>query len=359
MRIRKLHWSHKVLGLSLALLLMLQGATGAAVAFREPLLTALNRQLLTAPGRVLAPPVDRVLAEAERHYGARIERVVFPRGIRTAVMIYLTGAQGSQRVIAADPASGSITGEITGAGLLPFILFRVHDELLLGRAGHAIGVLEAAGLLYLCVSGLVLGRAWQPSAWRVRWRAGRLARRYDLHRVTGSAFAMLLVFSAVTGLILQAEALVASGAASDGARARPDWSYLMPQVTDLLRTYGPETIEDIRISPELKQAAIAFYAHDTTRPLALDRITLDLTSGQVAGRQRARDESNTTGFLAWMYVLHSGKAFGPAGVAVSVAGVGLVALPLLGFLLWLARAPTRRPARRQSACRSSTSVRAD
>ena len=57
-----------------------------------------------------------------------------------------------------------------------------------------------------------------------------------------------------------------------------------------------------------------------------------------------------TNFLAWIYPLHSGKAFGRAGTILCVFGVGLFGLPLLGILLWLTRSPKRSvrvPVRRE------------
>ena len=145
------------------------------------------------------PAVGRI-EQVDATFGTPVvDRVVFPRGgTRTAAMVYLATDQGlMERVIASDPVSGRVLGEITGSRLLPFLLFRLHDEFMLATAGHVIGLIEAFGVVFLSISGLVLARPQKAIAWRVRWHAPNSLRYFDLHRVTGLVFAPLLVLWAL------------------------------------------------------------------------------------------------------------------------------------------------------------------
>lgn len=336
-----LHWSHKALGLTLAIGLMLQAVSGAALVFREDLLIALNQRILTSPPPVTLPAVDRVLQAIDDRFGRPVvERVVFPRGERTAAMVYLpAGGFAGRRVIASDPATGVVLGELAGAGLLPFVLFRLHDELLIGTAGHVFLLLEGVALLYLVAVGVMLARPRMRGALRVRWRGSRLQRSFDLHRAAGLSFATFVAFSALTGVILQADFLAASAPApAHTRRGGTNWSVLMPQLDRLSRDYPRQAIEDIRISSDARTATILVYASGVARPLALDRVNVDLRTGEAEPLQRAADEALARGLLGWMYPLHTGKALGGAGLIFAlVSALGLLCMPVLGFLLWRAK----------------------
>src|SRR5579872_2017190 len=325
---------------------MLQGATGTVLVFREQLLVALNRQLLASPAPVRVPALDRILEAVDRDFDSpAVERVVFPRGRRTAAMVYLRSGDGLERILASDPRTGQILGEISGIGLLPFVLFRLHDELLMGNIGHAIGLVEGLGLAFFCVSGFVLARVRQRNAWRIRWRSPPLQRRFDLHRVAGLWLAFFLAMMAATGVILQADVLLSRPDVPGSTRpAQRNWSHLTTQVRQVLQAHPVGAIEDIRMSPDQGQATILAYAQDVSRPLALDRITINLVTGQLVHVQRASQETRGTQLLAWIYPLHSGKAFGRANAVLVIIGVGLFTLPLFGILLWFART-AKRPVR--------------
>lgn len=352
-----LHWSHKTLGLGLGLVMMLQAATGAALVFREDLLIAFNRQILAAPRPTGLPAVDLMLQAIDaRTDDPVVERVVFPRGQRSAAMVYLDGGGlAGRRVVASDPETGAILGEVAGAGLLPFVLFRFHDELFLGTLGHAFLLFESAVLLYLIAAGVLLARPRRQGALRVRWHGTKLQRRFDLHRTVGLSLALFIAFSAITGAIMQADFLAAAGSpAVHAQRIYPDWSVLMPHLRKLSQDYSAAAIEDIRFSPDSRTAKILMYASDVVRPLALDRVEVDLLTGRAAQMQRAAEEAPGRDFLGWMYPLHTGKALGAAGAAIAiVSALGLLCMPLLGFLLWRAK-PRKNPLRApQSIARSS------
>ncbi len=337
-------WSHRALGLALGSLLMLQAGSGAVLVFREGMLLALNRPLLAAPAPEGPTAADRVLAEVDRRFDRpAIERLVFPRGKRTAAMVYLhdDGLAG-RRVIASDPVSGAVIGEISGVGLTPFVLFRLHDELLLGNAGHLLLLIEGVGLLYLVVAGCLLGRPRIHGRLRLRWHGSRLTRRLDLHRTLGLSFAVLLAFSATTGAIMQADFLAAETPRPLVNRAAANWAFLMPHLARIVRDYPGQAIEDIRIPEDRRTATIVVYARDNVRPLALDRIQVDLVTGAVLPVQTAAGASTRRRLLAWMYPLHTGKALGTPGAVIALAtAFALLCMPVLGFLLWRAK-PTRK-----------------
>lgn len=333
--------------------LMLQGATGAALVFQDRMLMALNQELLVraVPATAAPPRVDRILTAVDRELNTPgLDRVVFPQGRRTAAMVYLPTGQGSrERVLVSDPRTGRVLGEIKGIGMLPFLLFRVHDELTMGDLGHALLIVEGLGLLFLGISGLMLAGPSRRAAWRVRWRGGRLQRSFDLHRVAGLTLAGFLAIMAPSGVMLEADFLFTGDAPAPASRASPvDWSHLMTRVWDVSREYPGQAVEDVRFSSDQSTATIGVDASDVSRPQALDRIDVALASGQVVAVRRAADESWVRCSLDWIYLIHSGTVWGPAGGAWALVGVGLFTVPLLGALLWLRRrsaVPARARAR--------------
>jgi uncharacterized iron-regulated membrane protein len=241
-----------------------------------------------------------------------------------------------------DPQTGRIMGEITGIGLLPLLLFRVHDELTLGIAGHTIVLLEGLGLLFLSLSGLNLARPSRLAAWRVRWRSTGPQRRFDLHRVMGMVLAIFLAAMGASGAMLEADFMLTDTPFAATRGAHWDGAALMARVREVSRGYPGKGIEDIRFSPDQALATIAVAANDVRRPAAVDRLTVDLTSGRIVAVSPAAKESWVRSSLNWMYLLHSGTAYGVAGSAQAILGLGLFTLPALGVLLWATRRAARR-----------------
>ena len=89
-------------------------------------------------------------------------------------------------------------------------------------------------------------------------------------------------------------------------------------------------------------ATIAVAASDVRRPAAVDRLTVDLTSGRIVAVSPAAKESGVRSALDWLYLLHSGTAFGVAGYTQAILGLGLLTMPVLGILLWATRRAMRR-----------------
>ena len=68
---------------------------------------------------------------------------------------------------------------------------------------------------------------------------------------------------------------------------------------------------------------MALYTDTVARPLALDHATIDLATGTIVEFQHAAQDSRAASFMAWMYPLHSGKAFGAYHALLPILGVGL------------------------------------
>lgn len=316
---------------------MVQALSGAALVFRDTLLTSLNHRALSSPQAAALPALDRILLQVERDFDRpAIERVMYPRGERTAALVLLR----DKRIVASDPVSGRTLGEITGLGRLPFALFRFHDELMMGPTGHAVLLVEGAGLMFLAISGIFFAHPRRSSAWRVRWRGPPIQQRFDLHRVTGLWLCAFLLLTATTGTLLQYDALRAGTVSTleRSAVGLQDWSQVAARVRDVAREYPAAAIEDVRFSADQTHAKILVYANDAVRPLALDRFTVDISTGRLTQVQRAADEPLQVGLFAWIYPIHSGKAFGAVGAGLLfLVGLGLFVMPILGFRLWRVR----------------------
>src|SRR5438876_7438353 len=142
---------HKWIGLSLALLIAFQALTGLSLVFKDELLVAFNRELLAGPRASAPPAVAEALQALQRgpYASLPVERIVYPAGARTSLVLYLNEIDSNaRRIVAADAASGRILGEIRGAGSLPYTMFALHDELAIGTTGRWLILVAGAGVFF-------------------------------------------------------------------------------------------------------------------------------------------------------------------------------------------------------------------
>jgi hypothetical protein len=72
---------------------------------------------------------------------------------------------------------------------------------------------------------------------------------------------------------------------------------------------------------------------------------IDLVSGQVLGERITRQLGAGDQFLAWIFPLHTGTAFGlPGRIVIALAGVGIVTMLFNGFYVWGTKWRMRRRA---------------
>lgn len=352
---------HRWIGLALGAVLLLQSLTGAAMVFRNELNHALHRAALTVVPAGATVSVQ-TLADQVRalHPTLHIVRIEFPRNADEAFWFRLEDAQGDAvRYVSVDPYRALITRDAPLIGWPAHWLFELHEELLLGPAGlNIVGVL-AVGLLLLAAIGLYL---WWPGlkgfrrSFKVKLSSGAFRGARDLHRVAGVCVAIVLMTTAITGILVIWRAPFQSIVAPwspitirPAPKVAPEpGATLLPvdtMVAAARQLYGDAQIKSVRI-PGGHGRVIAVYlqASGTTRARATDQVWFNGYTGAKLASYEAASVSPATTFFDWALPIHTGQAFGLAGRLIfMLAALTLSGLVFTGFLQWILRYRVQRP----------------
>lgn len=335
---------HRWFGLTLGLLLVLQALAGTVLHFRDDLVrlsVGADRPVCTIAHLLARVPPDR-----------HVQRIAFDGGGCAA----LVRLQAPDHLEFHVPVRGAAAGgidliESPVAGGLHWV-FAFHHNMLMGTAGRWLNGLLAAGLLATTVIGIVLwwpGRARLGKALRVKWRAPPVRRWFDVHKITGLGFSLLVVATAATGVGL-----------SFAYEMRTALVPPMPTVAVAGRSAGDALAVDDLVrraqaqAPGLKRRGIRFlgatnlpyrflfHADAPAGAAPPVQILIDPFSGQLVWRSDTAARPAVATALDWLYPIHTRFALGPVGRWLSVAtGLALVILTGAGVLLWLSRRRVR------------------
>jgi uncharacterized iron-regulated membrane protein len=373
---------HRWVGLTLLAFLMLLGLTGSVLVFHKELDAALNPRWFKVEPRLERASVDAqtaaIEAELPRH---RVTYVQFG-GEGRSTHVHLSrrpeAPETEPRQIQAfvDPHTGELLGwrdrfaaKVDPPHLMRF-LYVLHYDLRLGDGGYLfIGIV---GLLWLLdhVAAIVLSfpklRLWRRS-FAVKLDASAHKQVYDGHRAAGLWFVPVLMVVAVSGLSfnLSEPFRAAVGAFSSlspyPGESRPDLATppTAPIGFDRAVAVAVAARPDLTTDGVSYDAAKGHYAVQLKGPDDIGTygettMLVDGVAGAVLKVQGPADRTAGDTFMAWMFPLHSGEAFGLAGRLLTFAA-GLVTAWLAGSGLWLY---ARRLARRSPTARASSSPRA-
>lgn len=192
---------HRLLGLAVSLWLLLIGATGALLAFKDDWLRAVQPGAAgpAPPAGTLTPMglAARAVA-AEAAFGAdRVRSLVLAGPSLALDQVYLRGHAGGGYL---DPVTGAVVARWAAGERAVDVVFDLHHALLLGEAGKtAVGTVGLLGAV-LVLSGLVL--SW-PAIRRPRgifWpRTATRSALLVVHRELGALAAVPLLVSMLTG----------------------------------------------------------------------------------------------------------------------------------------------------------------
>ncbi len=336
---------HRRLALIFAPLLFLQALTGGALLFKKPLGRALDPAGMTRQSAHGAAPLSALSANAARSFpGYRVTRIYYPETASDVVFAQLSGASGTMRYASLDPGSGAV---LAAGPIWRFPLeaaLQLHYRLLDGRTGLAIVLANALALALLAGTGL---GNWWPGRSRVakslviRSTAPARIRLRQWHRSIGVALSLVLLFSAITGALLNIPDLIAPAAPTAIVPLPTRAGQIDQAFNRALAEFPQATIRDIRF-PEADHIDVNFHAPQHNS-LAVDIVSVKLSDGALLKRLPA--ESNP---VLWMKVLplHSGTALGlPGQIVLLMVGVALIILALTGPVMWW---HARRPKRKRS-----------
>lgn len=392
---------HLWTGLVFGAILVLQGLTGAALSWVHELDALLNPGLL----HVAPPPAMRAgeplrvqpgdaqavhdLLAADKRYGKPSMLMLPERAGDVYVAWYRPGKpasgweQGVTRQVMVDPATLAVLGERNWgeAGLsrplLVPTLFHFHRYLLAGETGKVVIAVQGVALVLMTLTGIVI---WWPRMTRsaiaqalsVRFGGSWPRFSFQLHRSSGALCAPVLLFLGFSGVHFNmptwttplvgmvasvtpnAKPVNLSGAGAAplslaGAMAAAQARYPEARIGRVNFPAGASQPWEVRVRQpgELRQ-----------RPGAT-RVSIDARDGRIL---RVADPLRGPGgdrFLAALFPLHSGEAFGVAGkVFISFMGVTPLAFFVTGIVVWLKfrRKPKKKGKQSKPAVRETSPV---
>ncbi len=351
---------HLYVGLIGGALFVLTSLTGSLLVFYKTLDEWLNpEQLIRTVGT--DQPLSGIVAGARTAHPdwSPPDTLIFPLHERDTFHAWFkdpAAAPPEERwhVVAVDPSTARPLSDRQWGSFFVSFIYELHQELLLGKPGEIFVGILALFLLLSIGSGLYL---WWPSPGKLR-RAltfqadGSLIRKhYDLHKLTGLVGAILLTLLALTGFYLEF----------------PDAVTSVVQWFSPVRATGPENQPRSELQagvptilPE-QAVAIARATFPDARPMWMGlpqhegdsysvglrqpeevrqaggqtEVWIDQYSGAVLRAQDWREFTGGETFLAWLFPLHNGEAFGLTGRwLIFAAGLTPLLLYVTALRMW-------------------------
>lgn len=349
---------HRCLGLSLALLWLIQATSGVALVFRWEI----DDALVAGPRGGADPIALGARIEALERHGDVVSSMWASDVAADRFDIYYADAAGGQRVMRVSGAGQTLrdvaADEVISADGIFNVLASLHESLFAGTLGAWILGVSSAYLFANLILGMYL--AWpRRGAWRRALFPGRsgslAARRHAWHRMLGLWVAIPVLVVVGTGVLLElkdnlprlsstdvapvaAPAPARRGLATQALRIGPG-----DAIARALRRYPGSTLSGLSMS----HGADPWYrirvrrTHELPQIIGATTLLVSRADGRVleppmpqpVWLQRLLDAA---------YPLHTGQAGGLAGrIVVLLLGVALSALSVLGFGAWHARRKRR------------------
>ncbi|WP_400766477.1 PepSY-associated TM helix domain-containing protein [Methylosinus sporium] len=392
---------HRWAGLAMAGFLVIVGATGSVLAFRDEIDVWLNPDLLTVAARDAAAldPLELRERAAAFYPGARIDdaslQIEPGRSYMARVWTKGEGESAALIFLYLDPYTGERLGTRTWGVVsldrrdLLFFLYRLHYTLALPAFTGSFGsyLLGVAALIWTidCFVAFYLTLPprrrdwsnashaakswwdrWRP-AWRIKLDGGAYRVNFDIHRAFGLwTWAMLLVFAwsgvgfnldVVYRPTMKALFGFAELPAALSARAEPldapllDWRAARVVGRRLLdeqaRRAGFSIESEALLSFDRSRGVYALVAHSSPEIAANARamVVFDANSGSLRAATWPGDSAEKAGnsIYRWLARLHTASIFGmPMKILVCVMGFAICALSVTGVYIWWRKRKARR-----------------
>jgi uncharacterized iron-regulated membrane protein len=351
---------HLWLGLATGLIFFIACLTGAALVFEveaeeffNPSFYKNTCKVLTGNRHSLDELYD-VAKDTAGPYG--LENITINRDSNNHNYIFETGEiEDKQLLIAINPFTKEIAGIRREDRRFFSIMEDLHRKLLMDKPGKFVTGACCLSYLVILITGVIL---WWPKnvkilkqRLKVKWDAKFKRLNWDLHSVFGFYALPFLFIMAFTGLTWSYDwfengiYLVFDGKTPDEAK----YKILTPQqenkiagllqniviqADDLLPYKGiseislPGKKEVIRLE---KRIPSWYYG-------SKDELVFDATTGTLIAAERWKDQSTGMNARGLMKPIHTGSIFGIVNkIAVFLACIIGVTLPVTGFIIWLGR----------------------
>lgn len=358
---------HRWVGLTLAVLLTIQGLSGMSLVFRDEIERVIHPVLVVEPAATRVPVQVLMDAVEARHPGVPVSRAEFSAWEDGAVLFKLTAKDGTRWLTAVDPYRGVIVRDGSLAAWPGEWMFLIHDSLLAGPVGETIVGIEGFGLLFLALTGPIVwwpGRKRLKQGFKLITDRGADLKWRTLHRAVGASIAVVLLMSATTGVLMVwkpqfREALRAVTPVTDkpapkvGEQPGATMVPLDRLVAKARAEYGATPLRQIRFSDEGRVAAIFLESDLTVRAEGAKQIYYNRYDGSDVGHYVSGALPVGTEIVDWLITLHTGMFGGTATrLLMVIAGCTLAGLSASGLWLWYSRTSRgrkRAPAKRAPA----------
>lgn len=389
MTLRKLLFQlHLWVGLSLGLLFIVIGLSGAGLMFRS--VPGIGQQVsdirATAQGTPRAPEalVQAARQSTDTPRGASAT-LILPQKPGDPAAVRFAQPQGGpaegapRRADAAPPARAPqapdilvdpVSGKVLGtrmAGMTPVMQFLhdLHGQLLMGRNGRLVVGWLGVGMTFLGLSGLYL---WWPR--KGQWKNAFIVRRKatgarfyrELHGAVGIwFFAVFIVVSFTSVAIVFPQAVRAGASLFTGGDSAPpapaqqriaraphvepgDTAIDANAAIALVRKFNPsQTVQSVTFPARRNQALTITVGEGRGMPLFVDQYRAFVIAGPQAPAQTSLDK-----IMAAMRPLHQGGGVGPVlgpvyWVLVMLSGFLPMLFVVTGLTMWVKKRRRRLP----------------
>ncbi|AWH93493.1 hypothetical protein A6035_16365 [Dietzia lutea] len=384
---------HFYAGVFVAPFLIVAALSGALYALSPTLERIVYSDQITAPPSPTALPLEQQIGSAQTRFPGLDVVQIWPAvepGVATRILFADdTLADGLNRAVFVDPATGAVQGDLSsysGMGELPVRswISSLHRDLRLGSPGEFYSELAASWLLVLALSGLVLWwrkvrstRHGKSSTGRTLFgglpaRPGSRQKTMSLHATLGTWFTIAILGIAVTGLTWSTFA----GANVDSVVERMSWrsdplqtslvadatdveehsehfghgtadlSFQIPvdQAADVLAAARQSGIDGPvqMVPPSAPHTAWSVSERWVPWTFSSDSVAVDGSTGRIVDTLAFEDQSLYSKLSSWGIYLHMGVLFGlPLQIALAATSLAIVAVAVLGYRMWWKRRPTR------------------
>jgi uncharacterized iron-regulated membrane protein len=364
---------HRIFGLSAAAFIVIAAVTGSMLAFKYELDPILNPELLqvkeVGPNLSANPAVARVKqafpdADAAalavfRQPGRSMEIYTSP-----AADVPEDRAVAVPYVVYIHPQTGEILGKrfvsepLSKSSFFDWILDLHHTLKLPAEIGiWFLGILaifwifdNLFGLFLSFPPGQPLAKALQ-----IKWRGKAYRLNCDIHRVLGLVLLPVLLMLAITSVALNLPYQIAypvvravsdvtiNQALTPRVGPRPNgpvlsWDAAIRQAEALVPGVYPNRI---RLDTIDIDSARGVYRASYLTPADIDpdtgrsRFHFDAYTGKLLHTEPPQGNSAGDTFLAWMFPLHGGAAFGLIGrTIIFLTGIALAVITISGLVIW-------------------------
>jgi uncharacterized iron-regulated membrane protein len=382
---------HRWLGLITGLVVFIVATTGALYVFEEELQDLFDRDVrfvASQPSPMLPPSeaLARMQARVGPEYGVLL--ISYPNEPRT-YHVWAWNRNDLEDWIGAymNPYTGEFLEVYNYHDTFWATVEHLHTTLLLP---HEIGriVVGSATIIFviLLLTGLILWwprnrRVWttpqgRRSRFRITWGLGPKRLTYDLHNVLGFYASWIVVFLAITGLVM-AFGWMKSGVywLFSGGQSIPEPPRFELAASAAVASRSPEALMDslylhtLRTYPDAHMVIVRAPA-TPNMPLQIDvypdegtfyrRIEqyFDPYTGEKLATDRFEEGNLGDKVLRMNYDIHSGAILGwPGRLLAFFACLIVASLPITGFLIWFPRWRRQRRSRRSPATTRGTAPR--